>query len=95
MKMSGKWEMIRKHPDSLSGFFVIRAKTLRMRKNFLGSNATLLPRFLRPADDTQLNFSVFLLSIVQSKFPDLLRRWSSVPHWSSTDASSQFNTKSQ
>ena len=47
------------------------------------------------ADDTHANYSVFLLTIVQSKFPDLLRCWSSVPHWSSTDASSQFNTKSQ
>ena len=28
-----------------SYFSVIRAKTFRMRKNFLGSNATLLPRF--------------------------------------------------
>ena len=28
-------------------FSVIRAKTFRMRKNFPGSNATLLPRFLR------------------------------------------------
>ena len=27
-------------------FSIIRAKTLRMRKNFPGSNATLLPRFL-------------------------------------------------
>ena len=30
----------------LSGFSVIRAKTFWMRKNFPGSNATLLPRFL-------------------------------------------------
>ena len=43
----------------------------------------------------QINELVFLLSFVQSKFPDLLRCWSSVPHGSSTDASSQFNTKSQ
>ena len=40
--------------DNLKGFFLLytqklsgRAKTFRMRKNFPGSNAILLPRFLR------------------------------------------------
>ena len=31
--------------DSLKGFSVIRTKTFRTRKNFPGSNVTLLPRF--------------------------------------------------
>ena len=35
-----------KYWDSLKGFSVIRAKTFRTRKNFPGSNATLLTRFL-------------------------------------------------
>ena len=39
--------MIWKNLDSFSVFSVLRAKTFRTRKNFPGSNATLLPRFLR------------------------------------------------
>ena len=60
---------------------------------FVGT--TFIQEIVTLADDTHANYSVFLLTIVQSKFPDLLRCWSSVPHGSSTDASSQFNTKSQ
>ena len=52
-KIPDSFETIRKMGNDLersrqlSGFSVIRAKTFRMRKNFPGSNATLLPRFLR------------------------------------------------
>ena len=44
------------------------------------------------ADDMEI---VFMLTIVEAKFPDLLRCWASVPYWSLTVASSQFNTRSQ
>ena len=47
LKSSKKWQMIWKNSDSLSGFPVIRTKAFRTRINFPGSNATLLPRFLR------------------------------------------------
>ena len=53
LKPSGKLAMIRKNPDRFGSigrveqvFSVVRAKTFRTRKNFPGSNATLLPRFL-------------------------------------------------
>ena len=53
LKPSGKLAMIWKNPDRFGSigrveqvFSVVRAKTFRTRKNFPGSNATLLPRFL-------------------------------------------------
>ena len=46
LKPSGNLEII-SYCDSLKGFSVICAKTFLTRKNFPGSNATLLPRFLR------------------------------------------------
>ena len=53
LKPSGKLAMIRKNPDRFGSigrveqvFSVVRAKTFQTRKNFPGSNVTLLPRFL-------------------------------------------------
>ena len=59
LTLSGKWEMIWKNPDNLSGFSVLRTKISGQIKQIPGSNATL---FITSARSTDIAAEVVIVS---------------------------------
>ena len=61
LTLSGKWEMIWKNPDKISGFSVLRTKISGQTKQIPGSNATL---FITSARSTDIAAEEVVVSVV-------------------------------
>ena len=66
LTLSGKWEMIWKNPDKISGFSVLRTKVSGQTKQIPGSNATL---FITSARSTDIAAEEVVVSVVLISAP--------------------------